>query len=691
VADFVAASAGRAPPKGVVAEIHARTEGNPLFVGEMVRLLEAEGRLDQIEAAAVGVPEGLKEVIARRLERLSEAAREMLTLASVLGREFDIDTIEGLSELADRDMLAVLDDAVAARLVGSSPGAPGRLRFAHALVRDALYEAIPPGRRMELHRRIGDALERRYAGDRDPHLAELAHHFSAATSRPAAAKAARYAELAAERAAGQLAYEEEARLYRLALEGFERTGARDDERLCELLLRLGDALARAGDEPAAKTAFLDAAGIARKSSLRTHLARAGLGYGGRYVWMAARGDRHLVPLLEEALQGLDDEDLELRARLLARLAGALRDEHAPERRIAVSQEAVAIARKLGDPGTLGFALDARACMASPDMTEQNLADATELIEVAERAGDAERAFFGRLYRTIFFLVLGDPQAMRTELDVTTRLADELRQPGYKWGVGVVRPMLALFEGRFDAAEALIEETLVLGERAQSWNAIVSHRLQMFMLRWEQGRLAELDGAIPAWAEEYRASYPVWRCVLAASHAELGREAATRAAFEELATSDFAGLPFNDEWLLGMALLTHACAFLGDSRRASLLYEQLLPFAHMNVVSYIDVTLGSVERSLGVLAATMRRFDEAAHHFDAAVGMNARMGGGPWVAHTKHDCAAMLVDRGGPGGREEALRVGSLALDTYRELGMEVWAERASRLVDELVRDELIST
>jgi tetratricopeptide (TPR) repeat protein len=231
---------------------------------------------------------------------------------------------------------------------------------------------------------------------------------------------------------------------------------------------------------------------------------------------------------------------------------------------------------------------------------------------------------------------------------------------------------------------------VLGERAQSWNAIVSHRLQLFMLRWEQGRLAELEDAIPAWAEENRASYPVWRCVLSASYAELGREAATRATFEELATSDFADLPFNDEWLLGMALLTHACAFVGDARRASVLYERLLPFAHMNVVSYIDVTLGSVERSLGLLAATMRRFDEAARHFDAAVDMNARMGGRPWVAHTRHDHAAMLGERGGPGDREEALRVGTLALDTYRELGMEIWAERASRLVNELARDELIS-
>ena len=679
VADFVAASAGRAPPKGVIAEIHTRTEGNPLFVGEMVRLLEAERRLDHVEAAALGVPEGVKDVIAQRLGRLSQPARRVLTLASVLGREFDLDTIEGLNDVADRDVLAAVDEAVAARLVTSSPGMPGRLRFSHALVRDALYEALPPGRRIELHRQIGEALERRYAADPDSHLAELAHHFNAATSRRAAGKALRYAERAAERAAGQLAYEEEARLYRLALKALQRTGARDDEHRCELLVRLGDALARAGDEPAAKAAFMEAAGIAKRSALATHLARAGLGYGGRYVWMAARGDRHLVPLLEEGLRGLHNDDLELRARLLARLAGALRDQHSPERRMALSEEAVGIARRLGDPRTLGYALDARACMASPDLTARNLADATELVEVAEQAGDAERAFFGHLYRTIFFLVLGEPQAMRTELEVTTRLADELRQPGYRWGVGVVRPMLALFEGRFEAAEALIEEALALGERAQSWNAIVSHRLQLFVLRWEQGRLAELDDEVRDWANEYRASYPVWRCVLAELDAELGREGKARATFEELAASDFTDLPFNDEWLLGMALLTQTCAFLGDSRRAAVLYERLLPFAETNVVSYIDVTLGSVQRSLGVLAATMHRFDEATQHFDAALQMNERMGARPWVAHTRHDHAAMLRDRGAPGDREKAVELARLALASYRELGMELWAGRASTL------------
>jgi tetratricopeptide (TPR) repeat protein len=132
----------------------------------------------------------------------------------------------------------------------------------------------------------------------------------------------------------------------------------------------------------------------------------------------------------------------------------------------------------------------------------------------------------------------------------------------------------------------------------------------------------------------------------------------------------------------MALLTHACAFLGDSRRASVLYERLLPFAETNVVSYIDVTLGSVQRSLGVLAATMHRFDEATQHFDAALQMNERMGARPWVAHTRHDHAAMLGDRGAPGDAEKAFEFGTSALATYRELGMEVWAERASTLVDE---------
>ena len=297
IADYIELSAGRPAPDAVVEAIHARTEGNPLFVAETVRLLTAEGQLERAETATVVVPTGVREAIDRRVERLSPDARAALTVASVLGREFEPDVLERLE--AKDNVARAIDESIRARLVTAAPGAPGMLRFSHALVRDALYEGIPAPRRRVLHERVATELERRHRAEPGPHFARLAHHFFEASSWE---KTVEYARLGAERAAAQLAYEEAARLYRLALLGLERKGDADTTEVCNLLLGLGDAQARGGDDAGAQETFLRAAEVARRARLAEQLGRAALGYGGRWVWTVMRGDPHIIPLLEEALR-----------------------------------------------------------------------------------------------------------------------------------------------------------------------------------------------------------------------------------------------------------------------------------------------------------------------------------------------------------------------------------------------------
>ncbi len=269
IADYIELSAGRPAPDAVVEAIHARTEGNPLFVAETVRLLTAEGQLERAETATVVVPTGVREAIDRRVERLSPDARAALTVASVLGREFEPDVLERLE--AKDNVARAIDESIRARLVTAAPGAPGMLRFSHALVRDALYEGIPAPRRRVLHERVATELERRHRAEPGPHFARLAHHFFEASSWE---KTVEYARLGAERAAAQLAYEEAARLYRLALLGLERKGDADTTEVCNLLLGLGDAQARGGDEAGAQETFLRAAEVARACGPRG-AARAG--------------------------------------------------------------------------------------------------------------------------------------------------------------------------------------------------------------------------------------------------------------------------------------------------------------------------------------------------------------------------------------------------------------------------------
>jgi tetratricopeptide (TPR) repeat protein len=199
---------------------------------------------------------------------------------------------------------------------------------------------------------------------------------------------------------------------------------------------------------------------------------------------------------------------------------------------------------------------------------------------------------------------------------------------------------------------------------------------MFALRSAQGRLAELEETIRRSVDEYPA-YWVFRCVLASVYCELGREAACRKVFERLATGEFAELPRDEEWLFGMALLAPVCEFLADPPRAEVLYALLRPYADRSALSVPDLSTGSVSRSLGVLAATIGREEQAATHFQAALEMNERMGARPWLARTQHAYAVMLATRAGRGGRQRARELFGLSIENYQQIGMEAWAERAA--------------
>ena len=177
VARFIELAAPAASAADLGPMVHAETEGNPLFVGEIVRLLVAEKRLGKPAAAPLAIPQSVREVIGRRLRHLPDECNRLLTLASVLGREFDLAALAAVSGLEPDAILELLDEAIEARVVSVVPGAIGRMRFAHALIRDAAYHRLTTSRRVQLHRQVGEALEVLYSSDLDPHLAELAHHF----------------------------------------------------------------------------------------------------------------------------------------------------------------------------------------------------------------------------------------------------------------------------------------------------------------------------------------------------------------------------------------------------------------------------------------------------------------------------------------------------------------------------------
>jgi predicted ATPase/DNA-binding SARP family transcriptional activator len=670
VGRFIELNTGTTPGSELVAAIHEETEGNPLFVGEVVRLLAAEGHLADIDSRTLltlGIPQGVREVIGRRLRRLSEECTHVLNLASVLGREFRLDVLKRLSELPADRLLEVLDEAVAARLVSDVPGSLGRLRFAHALIRDTLYDELTTPRRVQLHRRVGEVLEDFYSQEDELHLAELAHHFFQAAPGGDVERAVDYARRAGEQAVRLLAFEEAARLYGLALEALELTQPVDAALRGELLLGLGEAQARAGDEPAAAQTFLRAAEIARSAGLPEQLARAALGYGGRFVWVVAGIDDDVVPLLEQALAALGEKDNSLRVRVLARLSGALRDQLEPERRARLSAEAVEMARRLGDSSALAYALDGRySAIWGPETVEERIPIVDEILRLADETGDRERAIQGRFYRTVALLELGETSTVYEELGVMERLADELRQPAQRWYVSVLRTILALFEGRFEEARALVTKTheLAPGRADRRINV----HLQTFLLHREQGRVEEVIEETERFVKEMP-TIDVLRCFVADLYGELGRKAEARAILSSFAETDF-GVRVDNDKLAGWCLLVEVCAALGDSAYAWRLYELLLPHADRNAVSHPAYAAGSVSRYVGLLASTLSHWEDAERHFEDALAANQRMGARPWLAHTQEDYARMLLERNAHGDREKAQDLLDAALATYRELGMD---------------------
>ena len=674
VARYVELNAGVVPSAELITRIHAETDGNPLFVGEVVRLLDSEGRLSGDGAGSVGIPEGVREVIGRRLGRLSEGCRHTLLLAAVLGREFELAALGLLREMPRGDLLDLLDEAIAVRVVSGVPGLPGRLRFSHALIRETLYDNLTTGRRLQLHARAGGALETLYAGDLESHLAELAFHFAEAAPAGDVEKAIDYARRAGDHAATLLAYEEAARLYELAL-----TLAGHDSARCELLIALGDVQARAGDTPASRLTYREAADLAERLGLPEQLAQAALGYGGRIVWNVARDDEYLVPLLERGLAALGAQESELRVRLLARLAGGpLRDaSFSPARRAALSAEALELAGRIGDPTTIAYALAGYiAAHHSPDHTREQVRLATELVQVATDAGDLERALEAYEHRAEALLELGEMQASKADLEAMAEIASELRQPSQDWIVAELRAHHALLEGSFAQAEAFMAEALSLGERAESWNSAVSFRLQLYILRRHQGRLDEIEEIVRRSVEDYP-TYPIWRCVLAHMTAQLGHQYESQETFNELAIDGFAVLPFNEMWLASMSLLAETASSLHDAQQGAVLRGLLLPYADRVAVSTPEFSAGPVSYYLALLAATIGDSTEAERHFEDAIATNERIGARPWLAHTKEEYARELIARGGSDDVEKAGHLLEQALEIYSELQMET--SRASAL------------
>ena len=656
VSDFVVrASDGKlAEPPRLAEAITDLTAGNPFLVCELWRALVETKVVELVDGALqltrplaeLGSPESVREVVSQRLARLTPSTNGLLELAATAGAEFELEVARRGSGLQEPQLHAALDEAVRSGMLEELSGHRLAYRFTHELVRRAVYDRLTAVRRAELHLRVGEAKEAT-EGRSARALADLAHHFTAAAPLGESRRAVEYNLMAAGAASEALAFEEAAERLRTALE----LGVESEEERVRVLLTLGTASHLAGKAPDALDAFDSAAELARRSGDAELLARAAIGFE-EACWRPGFVARP-VPLLEEAESALGEGRPQLRVGLLSGLARALDMGGAKARGAVVRRSAIQLARDTSDRPGLANVLVRSYWSRGETPLEEILEMLSEAKTIGEELGDIDLRAEAESWRLPSLVAMGNIAAARDELGAFWQLAQASAQPFMLHVAEHYGSAIALADGRLDDAEEMAGRSREAGLLLTGRDASGTYGIQIFSLRREQGRLAELAPVVRILAGSSRDHGP-WRPGLVSVLAELGMEVEAR---RELARIVSEGLDqFRESlWLAALTYITDACTALGDEDAATLVYPELAPLTGTNVmIGHLVAHYGSADRYLGMLAATLGDWEGAWDHFEKAIDLNREMGAMTWLAHTEYQYARALLASGQRDGAVAAM-------------------------------------
>ena len=595
-AELLRAVLAHDPAPSMVAEVYGRTAGNPFFVKEVGRLVAAQG-----ERAAATVPEGVRKVLTRRVARLSRPAFDVLAAAAVAD-DFDHELLAAMTDLPPADVAAHLDEALDARLAVLDEGRHG---FAHALVRQTILDLQPSAPRSEAYRSAAVVLEARIEDAAPALRAAVAGRAAAhwAQVPDGRSRAATLAVVAARAAAGQLGFEQAARLYRWARE------LGDDE--VETLTALGEAEVLAGRFAEGRRTLALAAEQARSARRGEAVARAvlaaGAGIGGFEVDVR---DERQVMLLNEALALLGDGDSGLRAAALARLA--LIDARLPEdERVELTDAAAAMAVRLGDAALEVSALAARCdILSGPDHVDERLATSGRMVALAEGHGDPFMVLLARRHRLLALLERGRIGQVDDQIAAYARTSERLRVPLFSWTVPLWRGMRALLDGDIDGAMDCCAAADQLGRAAESHNADTLVLTQRFEIARASGSTASLDGDVRRMVRAYEGYPPVDG--MRAVHALMtGRQDEARRVLRRRMSAGIESVPRDSEWLETLWNLGDVAVAVGEREAAAQIYDALSPYADLWVIDGVGAACyGVVSHLLGRLAISLGRESEA---------------------------------------------------------------------------------
>ncbi|MFO7591888.1 MAG: AAA family ATPase [Acidimicrobiia bacterium] len=661
------------PPEGaaMIRRLLEETEGNPFFLQEVLRHLAESGALVQEDGVwvgtvawdEIGLPEGVRDVVGRRLSALPDRANELLRVAALLGREFETDVVAEVAERPVDEVVDDLDAVLAASLVEEVDDHPGRLSFIHALVRQTLLEELSTNRKVRLHRRAAEVLEAR----RGTPVELLAHHFLEAASLGVADQAIRYATDAAEAAHRRAAFADEVALLDRAVEVSDLADEPDLPLRSELLATLALAEHYNANPDRGRELALAAAEAGRRASSPALVARAGISYQGLATQFARPSDELGVDIMREGLAGLDDDDLALRALVTAFLSYAL--IFAPgDEAFRLATEAVDLAREANDDGAFVHALRALAWTENVSVPVAGReSTVAELVETADRLNDRSLVSITQLLVGRVLTCQGSLDEADTAFAASSDIAGASLEG---WVIRNFRAARLATEGRFDDADALSGESHgIAGDIGESGDAV--WHAQRFRTALDRGD-AEASGAeaVALAATPFATLAPYSALASDLGGDETRARAELRTWFEGV----FPHLPAQLSYI-GTTYASRLVQAFGDAEIA----EQFLPGMQRlsGELPGSEVTImEAFDTCIARLLATLGRLDEAIVAAEAGDALHRRAGLDARTAQSTTELGELLLRRDAPGDRERGVQFLREGADLAERLGMAPTLARA---------------
>jgi DNA-binding winged helix-turn-helix (wHTH) protein len=637
-------------------ELHTHTGGNPFFAIELVRAGAIRPRAgDAMTAGIEGVPERIRAVVRERVEKLPAAAQALLRMAAVAGRDASLPLLARALDLAEAELLDPLEQLERAELLREDSRHPGAFAFVHALVPEALVEAMPPSFRVRAHANVARALEALSAHAPDSHLASLAHHFGEAAAGGELAKAVEYASRAGDQARARRAFAEAAALYRRAIDWETASRERSDRTLAGLFTALARAEVARGDPAAAARASFQALACAEAAGSPALVAEAAWPLAGSQY--RGPGAERVVAALEAALADVGEHDPRSEALLAAALARSLLFSGDFDRSDALSARAVALARRARDPALELRALSTRDLVLTNDPRYAERAVVSrDRVGLAMELGVRSEEVLARLRRAVRLIEEIDPEGVDREIEECQRLVETLHgEPRFPAWIADLQCLRAIWQGRIEEAVALLPRVRSLWEQVDPPYGMMSVGAKETLIDRLTGRLAEPgSGELEGARGPLRYALPKpYHCSLALRLHESGRDAEARETFEFLSRRDYADLRQDSTFLISAVMLAELAYRLDDRYRAAQLARLLAPFAGRYAVGFSVAVLGAVDRYRGLIAWTLGDLAAADALLAGAVAAEQRMGAPAWQAIVHVDRARLRLERGGPDAEASA--------------------------------------